>query len=256
MASDALQLRFSADYFATDGYQQIAIISPAAPNSIKNGQGPASSHNSNMRLQGYFKASQDTNGFFRAGYHTMSDLSSGYSFATNIIQETDLAAGTTTRLDDRSKVDVNFFYENTGFNKQNGSTSTSASNGIPANTPYINANYKDPYSTVGASAQYTKDLTGIVDQYVVAIDARNISGSNRTNNLLNNGSSSAVNYQGSANILWFDGSDQIKSRIFTARDNIGSSYRSVEQSTPITIMVDLTVPILFIKTFQVKARRN
>lgn len=194
MASDALQLRFSADYFATDGYQQIATISPAAPNSIKNGQGPASSHNSNMRLQGYFKASQDTNGFFRAGYHTMSDLSSGYSFATNIMQETDLAAGTTTRLDNSSKVDVNFFYENTGFNKQNGSTSTSASNGIPANTPYINANYKDPYSTVGASAQFTRDLTGIVDQYVVAIDARNISGSNQTNNLLNNGTSSAVNY--------------------------------------------------------------
>ena len=154
VASEALHLRFSADYFATDGYQNIATISPGSPANIKNGQGNSSSHNSNMRLQGYFKASPDTNGFFRVGYHTMSDLSSGYAFATNIMQETDVAGGVTTRLDDKAKVDVNFFYEKTGFNKQNGST-TSATGSNPKNYPYINANYKDPYSTVGASAQYT-----------------------------------------------------------------------------------------------------
>jgi iron complex outermembrane receptor protein len=194
IASENLQLRFSADYFNTDGYQNIATISPAASNSIKNGQGDAASHNSNVRMQGYFKATQDTSGFFRVGYHTMSDLSSGYAFATNIMQEADLAGGTTTRLDDKSKVDVNFFYENTGFNKQNGSTTTTKLNSIPANTPYINANYKDPYSTVGASAQFTQDVTGFIDQYVVGVDARNIAGSNQTNNLLPNGASSAVNY--------------------------------------------------------------
>ena len=194
IASENMQLRFSADYFNTDGYQNIATISPASPTSIKNGQGDAASHNSNVRMQGYFKATQDTSGFFRAGYHTMSDLSSGYAFATNIMQETDLAGGTTTRLDDKSKVDVNFFYENTGFNKQNGSTTTTRSNNIPANTPYINANYKDPYSTVGASAQFTQDVTGFIDQYVVGVDARNIAGSNQTNNLNNNGTSAAVNY--------------------------------------------------------------
>ena len=194
IASDNLQLRFSADYFGTEGYQNIATISPASPNSIKNGQGDAASHNSNMRMQGYFKTSPDTNGFFRVGYHTMSDLSSGYSIATNLMQETDVAAGTTTHLDNRSKVDVNFFYENTGFNKQNGSTTSSKSNGIPANTPYINANYHDPYSTIGASAQFTQELTGLIDQYVVAVDVRNIAGSNQTNNLQNNGSVTAVNY--------------------------------------------------------------
>ena len=210
-ASDNLQLRFSADYFNTDGYQNIATISPASPTSIKNGQGDAASHNSNLRMQGYFKATQDTSGFFRVGYHTMSDLSSGYSFATNIMQETDISAGTSTRLDDKSKVDVNFFYENTGFNKQNGSTTSSKSNNIPANTPYINANYKDPYSTIGASAQYTKEVIGLVDQYVVGVDARNIAGSNQTNNLNNNGTSAAVNYaQGQQTFFGLMG--QLKSR--------------------------------------------
>jgi len=211
IASENLQLRFSADYFNTDGYQNIATISPASPTSIKNGQGDAASHNSNVRMQGYFKATQDTSGFFRVGYHTMSDLSSGYAFATNIMQETDLAGGTTTRLDDKSKVDVNFFYENTGFNKQNGSTTTTKSNNIPANTPYINANYKDPYSTVGASAQYTQEVTGLIDQYVVGVDARNIAGSNQTNNLNNNGTSAAVNYaQGQQSFYGLMG--QLKSR--------------------------------------------
>lgn len=211
IASDALQLRVSADYFNTNGYQNISTLAPAAANSIKNGQGDAASHNSNVRLQGYFKPTQDSNGFFRVGYHTMSDLSSGYSFATNLMQETDVAVGTTTRLADRAKVDVNFFYENTNFNKQNGSTTTGKSNGISAGTPYINATYKDPYSTVGASAQYTKELTGMIDQYLVGVDARNVAGSNLTNNLNNNGTVAAVNYgQGSQTFLGLMG--QLKSK--------------------------------------------
>ena len=233
MASDALQLRFSADYFATDGYQGIATISPASPNSIKNGQGPASSHNSNMRLQGYFKATPDTNGFFRVGYHTMSDLSSGYSFASNIMQETTLAGGTTTRLDDKSKVDVNFFYENTGFNKQNGSTTTTKSNNIPANTPYINANYKDPYNTVGASAQYTQELTGFLDQYIVGVDARNIAGSNLTNNLNNNGTSAAVNYaQGQQSFYGLMGQLKSKGTTIPLEVTLGARIDAWNSQTP------------------------
>ena len=233
IASENLQLRFSADYFSTDGYQNIATISPASPTSIKNGQGPASSHNSNMRMQGYFKTTQDTNGFFRLGYHTMSDLSSGYAFATNLTQETDLAGGTTTRLDDKSKVDVNFFYENTGFNKQNGSTTTSKSNNIPANTPYINANYKDPYSTVGASAQYTQDAIGLIDQYVVGIDARNIAGSNLTNNLNNNGTSAAVNYaQGQQTFYGLMGQLKSKADSFPLETTLAARIDQWNSQTP------------------------
>ena len=233
IASENLQLRFSADYFNTDGYQNIATISPASPTSIKNGQGDAASHNSNVRMQGYFKATQDTNGFFRLGYHTMSDLSSGYSFATNIMQETDLAGGTTTRLDDKSKVDVNFFYENTGFNKQNGSTTTTKSNNIPANTPYINANYKDPYSTVGASAQYTQEVVGLIDQYVVGVDARNIAGSNQTNNLNNNGTSAAVNYaQGQQSFYGLMGQLKSKAESFPLETTLAARVDQWNSQTP------------------------
>ena len=233
LASESLQLRFSADYFNTDGYQNISTISPAASNSIKNGQGDASSHNSNIRLQGYFKASQDTSGFFRAGYHTMSDLSSGYAFATNLKQDTDLAAGTTTRLEDRAKVDVNFFYSNTNFNKQNGSTTTTRSNNITANTPYISANYKDPYNTVGASAQYTKELTGVVNQYLVGVDARNIAGSNLTNNLNNNGTISNINYgEGQQTFLGLMGQAKARSASIPIETTLAARVDQWSSQTP------------------------
>ncbi len=233
IASENLQLRFSADYFNTEGYQNIATISPASPTNIKNGQGPSASHNSNVRMQGYFKATQDTNGFFRVGYHTMSNLSSGYAFATNITQETTLAGGTTTRLDDKSKVDVNFMYENTGFNKQNGSTTTSRSNNIPANTPYINATYQDPYSTVGASAQYTQEATGLIDQYVVGVDARNIAGSNLTNNLNNNGTSAAINYaQGQQTFYGLMGQMKSKAESFPLETTLAARIDQWNSQTP------------------------
>lgn len=234
IASENLQLRFSADYFNTDGYQNIATISPASPTSIKSGQGDAASHNSNVRMQGYFKATQDTSGFFRMGYHTMSDLSSGYAFATNLMQETDLAGGTTTRFDDKSKVDVSFFYENTGFNKQNGSTTTSRTNNIPTNTPYVNASYKDPYSTVGASAQYTQEVTGLLDQYVVGVDARNIAGSNQTNNLNNNGTSAAVNYaQGQQTFYGLMGQLKSKAESFPLETTLAARVDQWNSQTPV-----------------------
>jgi iron complex outermembrane receptor protein len=236
IASDNLQLRFSADYFGTEGYQNIATISPASPNSIKNGQGDSASHNSNIRMQGYFKTSPDTNGFFRVGYHTMSDLSSGYSFATNIMQETDFAGGTTTRLDDKSKVDVNFFYENTGFNKQNGSTTAlKGAKGAtaPYNLPYINANYQDPYSTVGASAQFTQEVTGIIDQYVLGIDARNIAGSNQTNNLNTGGGVTAVNYgQGQQTFYGLLGQVKAKSESIPLETTLAARLDQWNSQTP------------------------
>ncbi len=236
MASEALQLRFSADYFGTDGYQNIATISPASPSNIKNGQSNAASHNSNVRLQGYFKPTQDTDGFFRVGYHTMSDLSSGYAFATNLTQETDVAGGTTTRLDDKSKVDVNFFYENTNFNKQNGSTTAlrgARGATAPYNYPYINANYKDPYNTVGASAQYTQEVTGLIDQYVVGIDARNIAGSNQTNNLSTTGAVQAVNYaQGQQTFYGLMGQLKSKAESFPLETTLAARIDQWNSQTP------------------------
>jgi iron complex outermembrane receptor protein len=149
------------------------------------------------------------------GYHTMQDLSSNYGFATNLIQETDFAGGVTTRLDETSKVQANVFYENTIMNKQNGSAAASSATLNPSRlatgTGYISANYQNPYSTLGGSVQYTKEAKGIIDQYVAAVDVRNIAGSSLGNNLTTTGAVNSINYaKGQQNFYGLMG--QLKSR--------------------------------------------
>ena len=210
VVSDAVQMRFSADYFSSDGFQNYATISPGSPGNIKNGMGTDAVKNSNVRLQNYFKPTQDTNAFLRLGYSSMADLSNNYAIASNLIQTADVAGGSTTNLDVDKKVQVNVYYQNTNFYKQ-----TANNLAAPSNRPYINANYTDPYSTVGASAQYTHDLKiAGIDQYIIGVDARNISASNQTNNLLSNGVVNSVSYaQGQQNFYGLLG--QIKSSAST-----------------------------------------
>jgi len=207
IVSDAVQMRFSADYFSSEGFQNYATISPGSPSNIKNGMGTDAVKNTNVRLQNYFKPTQDTNAFLRLGYSTMADLSNNYAIAPNLIQMADVAGGSTTNLDVNKKVQVNVYYQATNFYKQTANNLTTA-----PFKPYLNANYTDPYSTVGASAQYTHDLKAAgIDQYIIGVDARNISASNQTNNLATSGAVSSVSYaQGQQNFYGLLG--QIKSR--------------------------------------------
>ena len=210
VVSDAMQMRFSADYFSSDGFQNYATISPGSPSNIKNGMGTDAVKNSNVRLQNYFKPTQDTNAFLRLGYSTMADLSNNYAIAPNLIQTADVAGGSTTNLDVNKKVQVNVYYQNTNFYKQTANNLT-----VAPYKPYINANYTDPYSTLGASAQYTHDLkVAGIDQYILGIDARNISASNQTNTLSSAGAVNSVSYaQGQQNFYGLLG--QIKSSAST-----------------------------------------
>jgi len=210
VVSDAMQMRFSADYFSSEGFQNYATISPGSPSNIKNGMGTDAVKNSNVRLQNYFKPTQDTNAFLRLGYSTMADLSNNYAIAPNLIQTADVAGGSTTNLDVNKKVQVNVYYQNTNFYKQTANNLTAA-----PYKPYINANYTDPYSTLGASAQYTHDLkVAGIDQYIIGIDARNISASNQTNTLSSAGAVNSVSYaQGQQNFYGLLG--QIKSSAST-----------------------------------------
>jgi len=226
IASEKTQLRFSTDYFSTDGYQNVAIMSPAPANNIKNGQGPASSDNTNFRLQGYFKPTSSTTGFFRMGYHTMANLSSGYAFAKNLKQDTDIAAGTKTRVDASSNVEINFFYQNTIFNKQNGSTSTGG-------TPYMSATYQNPYSTIGGGVQYTQNFKGLIDQVIVGFDGRNVSGSNLANNFGSSGANEMINYsKGQQNFYGLLGQLKLKARSIPLETTLSARLDYWSSQTP------------------------
>jgi len=231
MVSDAVQMRFSADYFSSEGFQNYATISPGSPSNVKNGMGTDAVKNSNIRLQNYFKPTQDTNAFLRLGYSTMADLSNNYAIAPNLIQTADVAGGSTTNLDVDKKVQVNAFYQNTNFYKQTADNLTTGSK-----SPYINANYTDPYSTVGASAQYTHDLKAAgIDQYIIGIDARNISASNLTNNLNTNGNGTvtSVNYaQGQQNFYGLLGQLKSNASIIPLETTLGARVDVWNSQTP------------------------
>ena len=229
IVSDAMQMRFSADYFSSEGFQNYATISPGSPSNIKNGMGTDAVKNSNVRLQNYFKPTQDTNGFLRLGYSTMADLSNNYAIAPNLMQIADVAAGSTTNLDVDKKAQVNVYYQATNFYKQ-------TANNLSATPykPYINANYTDPYSTVGASAQYTHDLKMAgIDQYILGVDARNISASNQTNNLAATGSVSSVNYaQGQQNFYGLLGQLKSNATAIPLEATLGARVDSWNSQTP------------------------
>ena len=229
IVSDAMQMRFSADYFSSEGFQNYATISPGSPSNTKNGMGTDAVKNSNVRLQNYFKPTQDTNAFLRMGYSTMADLSNNYAIAPNLIQTADVAAGSTTHLDVDKKAQVNVYYQNTNFYKQTANNLTAA-----PYKPYINANYTDPYSTVGASAQYTHDLKlAGIDQYILAVDARNISASNQTNNLASTGVVNSVNYaQGQQNFYGLLGQLKSKAGIIPLETTLGARVDSWNSQTP------------------------
>ena len=229
IVSDAMQMRFSADYFSSEGFQNYATISPGSPSNIKNGMGTDAVKNSNVRLQNYFKPTQDTNAFLRMGYSTMADLSNNYAIAPNLIQTADVAAGSTTKIDVDKKAQVNVYYQNTNFYKQTANNLTAA-----PYKPYINANYTDPYSTVGASAQYTHDLKlAGIDQYILAVDARNISASNQTNNLASTGAVNSVNYaQGQQNFYGLLGQIKSKASVIPLEATLGARVDAWNSQTP------------------------
>ena len=232
VVSDAMQMRFSADYFSSEGFQNYATISPGSPSYIKNGMGTDAVKNSNVRLQNYFKPTQDTNAFVRMGYSTMADLSNNYAIAPNLIQTVDVAGGSTTNLDVDKKVQVNAYYQNTNFFKQTANNLTAA-----PQKPYINANYTDPYSTLGASAQYTHDLKAVgIDQYIIGIDARSISASNLTNNLdttTGSGAVTSVNYaQGQQNFYGLLGQIKSSASVIPLETTLGARVDVWNSQTP------------------------
>ena len=182
--SNSFKLRASADYFSTEGYQNIATIYPSSQSALKTGMGNQSAESANYRLQGSLKVSQDTDGFFNFGLHSMSNLpTGGYNFARKSTNETTISGGTTTRLNSSEQVQVNAFYENTTLQQQN----------VSSSNPYINATFHNPYYQVGGSAQYTNNFqNSLIDQMILSADVKQLSASNYQNNYASPG---AANYQ-------------------------------------------------------------
>lgn len=228
--NEVVKLRFSADAFNTDGYVQQATISPATvyPNGkllqgaskpqaapLLPGMGPEAAKSSNVRMQGDLKLSSDTNAFFNLGYHTMQNLpQGGYNIAAKTSEETTFSGGVTSKLNANEKLQANAYYEWTSMWQQNVSQDPTygKNNTVTVGKPYISANYNNPYSTVGASAQYTRNIPEFaVDQLIASIDGRQVAASNLSNQLTASGVNTGVSYaQGSQQFYGLMG--QLKSK--------------------------------------------
>ena len=228
--NEVLKLRISADAFNTSGYVQQATISPATtyPNGrtlqgatkaqaapLQPSMGPETSKSSNVRMQGDLRLSADTTAFFNLGYHTMQNLpTGGYNFATKTSEETTFSGGVTTKLNANEKIQANAYYEWTSLWQQNVSQDPTygANNKVTVGTPYISSNYNNPYSTTGASAQYTRIIQDFaVDQIIASVDGRQVAASNLTNQLTTTGANNGVSYaQGSQQFYGLMG--QLKSK--------------------------------------------
>ena len=244
--NEVLKLRLSADYFATDGYNNQPTISPAtvypqtktsyvttalgqsaqkAP--LLPNMGPTSANAANYRIDGTLKVSADTDAFFKIGSSNFTNLAGpgGYAFAPKTMIETTFAAGATTRLSADRKVEANAFYENGSLwqqNVYNGGTSA----------PYISSNYANPFSTVGASAKYLQQFKDYaIDEVMAGVDVRQVAAQNLTNTF-----ASATGYKNGT----IDSSDYAKGQqqFYGVMTQIKSKSNFIPLQTTLTLRED------------------
>ncbi|WP_162785484.1 TonB-dependent receptor domain-containing protein [Polynucleobacter necessarius] len=76
-------------------------------------------------------------------------------------------------------------------------------------------------------------MTGLIDQYVLGVDARNIAGSNLTNNLNDNGTSSTINYaQGQQTFYGLMGQVKSKTELFPVEIALAARIDQWNSQTP------------------------
>jgi iron complex outermembrane receptor protein len=244
--NDALKLRFSADYFATDGYNNQPTIYPATvyPNTLTSyvtralGQqpqkapllpnmGPTSANAANYRLDGTLKISSDTDAFFKMASSNFTNLAGpgGYAFAPKTMIETTFAAGATTRLSGDRRIEANAYYENGSLWQQN------VYNG-GSSAPYISSNYANPFSTVGASAKYLQQYKDFaIDEMMFGVDARQVAAQNLTNTF-----ASAAGYRSGT----IDSSDYAKGQqqFYGVMTQFKSKFSAIPLQTTLTLRED------------------
>lgn len=188
MVSDVLSLNLSADGFTSDGYNN-------APGDLRGaywpGRGTSSATSHNVRLSAYLQPAADLKGFVRVGYHEQDELIGGYTYGHNLQQSPDLQAGLTKSFDKRSRLVANVYAQRVDFDKYNGAACYAAASfacGAPSSTPatptqqaapvlsYAASHDLNTYREHGGSLVYTQNQAGLLAEWQVGLDHRQISG--------------------------------------------------------------------------------
>jgi len=188
VVSDVLSLSLSADAFTSDGYNN-------APADLRSaywpGRGTSSATSHNVRLGAHFKPSADLKGFVRVGYHEQDEQIGGYTYGHNVQQSPDLQAGLTKSFDKASRLVANVYAQRVDFDKYNGAACYAGATyacGVPTTTAattaqqaaavlqYASSHDVNTYREQGGSVVYTRNQAGLLAEWQVGLDYRQIAG--------------------------------------------------------------------------------
>ncbi len=178
--SDRLKIRVSADYMDTDGYNPLPQYWYGSPNFLPiPGQVNFTNQDTqrNVRLDTYFKISEDTSGFLKAGWHDQ-DQYLKLATGANLYSSYGFSGGLTQNYGIDKKFQARTWYQNVSFDKSNagscyldlsklgGTGSTRCgTTGLVTGTPpgkslhtYVSSHDDNPYTELGSSWMFSKDF--------------------------------------------------------------------------------------------------
>jgi iron complex outermembrane receptor protein len=183
--SDTLSVNLSIDKLNSRGYDTVL------PEQMWRypARQPVNTQDTNVQITTYFKPSADLNGYVRIGQH-IQDQDISYVNGKNLQNDPDISASFTKTLDDQSAVTATAWAQYLEFEKYNGATcywktactsttktvDTTASitpNVIQYYTQYGSQRYREQ----GASAIYSKSMSGLVNSLQFGVDYRHLSAS-------------------------------------------------------------------------------
>jgi outer membrane receptor protein involved in Fe transport len=171
--SDALKIRVSADYMDTDGYNPLPNYWRGSSTFLPiPGQVNFTNQDTqrNVRLDTYFKVSEDTSGFFKAGYHDQ-DQYLKLATGANLYSSYDFSGGLTQNYGTDKKFQARAWYQNVSFDKSNAggcyiepskcNASGVANPTYPAVYNYVSSHDDNPYTELGSSWMFSKEFQNL-----------------------------------------------------------------------------------------------
>ncbi len=184
--SDAVSMNLAVDQLSSRGYTLV----PADQLWRYPARQPVDARNSNVQLTTYFRPDPDWSGYLRLGYH-VQDQDIAYLFGSNQQINPDLSASLTRRFEDRSTLTGSFWSQYLNFEKYNGAscywqatgTRCPAANNLT--TAQINNSIVQYYTQYGsqryrergASAIYSRDMSGLWRSVQLGVDYRKLAAS-------------------------------------------------------------------------------
>lgn len=188
--SDNLKIRVSADYMDTDGYNPLPKYWYGSSTFLPiPGQVDFTNQDTqrNLRFDTYFKVSDDTSGFFKAGYHDQ-DQYLKLATGANLYSSYDFSGGLTQNYGADKKFQARAWYQNVSFDKSNagscyhdlvGSASCSTTGlvtGVPSGKSlitYVSSHDDNPYTELGSSWMFSKEFQNL-SSFQLGLDTRRI----------------------------------------------------------------------------------